>query len=156
MRLISALALLLLPLPGFSGALSVQDAIVPLAPPTAKVHAAYMRLTNKGATAVSIIAVEAEGYAMAHLHQSTITDGVASMQPVHLIQVAPGQTVELTHGGLHVMLMRPKAPAAEGDSVNFDLELADGTRVPVTATVARLKHKPMTGHDHGHDHGHGS
>lgn len=146
MRLAPVLAMMLLPASVAAADLKVEKAMVPLAPPTAKVHAAFMMLKNEGTTPAQIIGVSADGYAMAHLHESTVKDGVASMKPVHMIEVAPGQSVMLEHGGLHVMLMKPEAPAQEGDAVTFSLELADGTSVPVTAKVMKQMHS----------HGHGS
>ena len=140
MRCLYVLATMLLPVFASAAELKVEKAVVPLAPPTAKVHAAYMTLINEGETLAQVIGVSAEGYAMAHLHQSVFKDGVASMQPVHMIEVAPGQSVMLEHGGLHIMLMRPERPAKEGDVVTLTLEIADGTRLPVLAKIVSHKH----------------
>lgn len=140
MRYAPVLAMMLLPLAATAGELRVGDAMVPLAPPTARVHAAYMTLSNPGPTPVQIVGVSAEGYAMAHLHRSVIEDGIASMHPVHQLDIAPGASVALEHGGLHVMLMRPQSPLPEGAAVSITLELADGTTLPVTATVTKQSH----------------
>ena len=140
MRPVSVLALMCLPLSVSAADITVKEAVVPLAPPTSMVHAAYMTLSNHGDSVVQIVGVRAEGYAMAHLHQSIETDGVASMQPVHMIELAPGQSIVLQQGGLHVMLMRPESPVDEGAEVQLVLELADGTSLPVTAKVSRLRY----------------
>lgn len=147
MRYVSLFALMLLPVMGHAADLKVEDAIVPMAPPTATVHAAFMSLTNTGSTPAQIVGVSAEGYAMAHLHKTVIEDGVASMQPVHMIEIGAGQSVMFEHGGLHVMLMKPENPASAGDDVSISFQLADGTSVPVSAKIMSMKHM------HG---GHGS
>lgn len=139
MRPVSVLALMLLPLGATAGELKVEQAMVPLAPPTATVHAAYMTLTNDTDTVVQITGVRADGYAMAHLHESTISDGVASMRPIHMIEITPGQSVTLEHGGLHVMLMKPQEPVTQGAEVTLTLEMADGSTLPVTARVMSMK-----------------
>lgn len=145
----TALALMLLPLPALADGLKIENPMVPLAPPAAKVHAAYMTLTNPGQTTQQVIGIKAEGYAMSHLHKSEIRDGVATMSPIDMIELAPGQTVTLHNGGLHVMLMKPKAAKAEGDKVSLTLEFADGTSQQVTAMVMRQQagdHKAHSGH----------
>lgn len=120
--------------------LTIDGAIVPLAPPGVMAHAAFMTIENTGAAPRSLIGVRAAGYAMAHLHQSTEAAGIATMSAVHQVQIAPGQRVTLAHGGLHIMLMRPAAPLAEGDAVALELEFANGAVLPVTAVVTRLNH----------------
>ena len=140
-----AIGLLMLPLPALAGELMVEDAMVPLAPPTAIAHAAYFSLTNEGDAARQLVGVTADGYAMAHIHKSEVVNDVATMTSVDLIEVASGQTVVFEHGGLHVMLMKPEAALSEGDTVSLTLEFADGTLYDVNAKVM-----------HPHHGGHGS
>ena len=120
--------------------LTIENAMVPLAPPGVMTHAAYMTIVNAGETPRNLIGVQAEGYAMAHLHQSMETDGVVTMAALHQLEIAPGQSVTLDHGGLHIMLMRPVAPLAEGAEVALELEFANGAVLPATAVVMRMKH----------------
>ena len=42
------LATLMLPLPALADGLTIENAFVPMAPPTAMTHAAYFTLTNTG------------------------------------------------------------------------------------------------------------
>jgi copper(I)-binding protein len=129
------LAILMLPLPAWADVLTISGAYVPLAPPTAMAHAAYFTLTNAGDTPRNLIAVRAEGYAMAHIHRSEIRDDIATMSPVDVVEIGPGQSVVFEHGGLHVMLMRPEAPLRAGDAVPITLEFADGSTQSFTADV---------------------
>ena len=135
-----AFTLLLLPLPVLADGLKVVDAMVPLAPPTAMAHAAYFSLTNEGDDVRRLIGVQAGGYAVAHIHWSEIKNDIATMSSVDLVEIAPGQTVTFEHGGLHVMLMKPQAPTAEGDAVSLTLEFADGATKAVRAVITRLHH----------------
>lgn len=141
MRGLPALALLaLLPLAAAAGELRATGAVVPLAPPGAMVHAAYFTLTNAGAAPRLLVGVRAEGYAAAHLHRSTESGGVVTMSAVAIVEIGPGRSVDFAPGGLHVMLMRPAAPLAEGASVPLVLEFADGTLLQVAATVTARAH----------------
>ncbi|WP_413718697.1 copper chaperone PCu(A)C [Silicimonas sp. MF1-12-2] len=132
--------LALLPVSAWSGELTVSDPRVLLAPPGARAHAAYFTLTNAGDEPRELIGIGAEGYAMAHLHRSEHRDGVATMSPIDALQVAPGQSVVLAPGGLHVMLMNPEGRASEGDIVVLTLEFSDGTSLNVPAVVTRMAH----------------
>lgn len=115
--------------------IKVENAYVPIAPPAAMSHAAYLKLENSGETTRSLVGVSAEGYGMTHLHESKETDGVAVMSMLHQLDIAPGQSVELKPGGFHVMLMRPEGPTVLGDTVTLTLSFANGEEIAVTATV---------------------
>lgn len=118
-----------------AGDLEIQDAYVPLAPPGAMSHAAYLTLENNSDEMRSLIGIKAEGYGMAHMHKSEKVDGVATMSMLHQLDIAPGQTVKLIPGGLHIMLMRPEGTLAVGDTVALTLTLANGEELPVVATI---------------------
>lgn len=142
----SILALMLLPTALSAGELTVENPMVPLAPPGVVAHAAYFTLTNTGEASRQLIGVSAEGYMMAHIHKTEVTDDIASMSSVDLLEIAPGQSVAFEHGGLHIMLMRPKAPLEDGGIVDLTLEFANGEAIPVSAKVMPMK-------DHAHSHG---
>lgn len=130
-----AVALLLLPLPVCADGLRVDNALVPLAPPSAMAHAAYFSVTNPGEATRHLIGVTAEGYGISHIHRSEIVDDIATMSSVEVVVIAPGQTVAFEHGGLHVMLMKPPEPLAAGDTVDLTLEFANGEDMAVSAKV---------------------
>jgi copper(I)-binding protein len=131
-------AALLCPTFALADSVAATDAIVPLAPKGVMVHAAYMSLTNTASQTRSLIGVQAPAYAMAHLHQSIEKDGIATMSAMHQLDIKPGQTVTLKPGGMHVMLMKPSAALELGEAVALELEFADGTTLPVSATVVRF------------------
>ena len=126
--------------------LSVTNPMVPLAPPGAMAHVAYMSITNEGPSARQLIGVDADGYAMAHFHLSSEKDGIATMSPVALVEIAPGQSVEFQAGGLHIMLMRPDGPRVEGDTVEISLTFSNGETETVTAIVKELQYGTHSGH----------
>lgn len=133
-------AFMLLPSLAAAEGITVEKPMVPLAPPGAMAHAAFMTLTNTGDTARQLIGVTAEGYKMAHIHLSAEANGVATMSAVDVIEIAPDQTVALEHGGLHIMLMHPLGPVREGDRVALTLEFANGETKAVTAMVMKMGH----------------
>lgn len=115
----------------------VDNAIIPLAPPGVMTHAAYFDLTNTDEETRVLVGVTASGYAMAHLHQSAESNGVATMSAVHQIAVPAGQTLRLEPGGLHVMLMHPANAQNDGQVIDLSLEFANGQKLEVPAVVTR-------------------
>lgn len=136
----SALAVLLFATPALAGDLKIENATIPLAPPGTMAHAAFLTLTNEGNATRQLVGVSADGYRMAHIHKSELEGGIATMSAVDLIEIAPGQSVTFEHGGLHIMLMQPRAPMTEGDRVTLTLEFADGSSETAIATVMRRMH----------------
>lgn len=148
-----ALAFFLLPNASLAGGIQVEKPMVPLAPPGAMAHAAYLSLTNVGAVSRHLIGVTSQGHAMAHFHVSKDENGFATMSTVDMIELEPGQTVVFEPGGLHIMLIKPMSPLSEGDGVVLTLEFANGEQLPVTAEVRKRTENHKHGHGHAHSHG---
>lgn len=138
-----------------SRALAVVEAWIPAPPPGAGAQAAYMTLHNLTDKARTITGVSSPQYAGAMLHESTVRDGIAMMAHVDKLPVAPGAMALFQPGGLHVMLMHPKAPVKPGDEVEIRLALEDGGTVVAKAQVrARSQGGTPTADNHApHHHG---
>ncbi len=77
-----------------------------------------------------------------------MSDGVLCMRPIEAIDVAPGTSLVLAPGGLHIMLMELKEPLiADKD---FPLTLTFQKAGKIELEIAVIKDPPG---DHG---GHGS
>ena len=103
------------------------------------VAAAYLTLTNRGGeTALTGVETPLAGHA--GLHATSEEGGVMRMRMVDRIPLAPGASVTLQPGGLHVMLMGLAEPLVEGDRLALTLIFEDGgridTEVPVLAPGA--------------------
>ncbi|KMK66309.1 copper chaperone PCu(A)C [Puniceibacterium sp. IMCC21224] len=134
-RLFAAL-LIVLPALAHADGISAVDAYIPVAPPGARSHAAYMTLHNSGDAVRSLIAVSAQGYGMAHLHESRVNDGIATMLSVEQLDIPPRGEARLAPSGLHVMLMMPMASSTpNGAVVTLTLTFANGETLDVPATV---------------------
>ncbi len=87
------------------GALQIINAHIALPAPGAMSAGGFMEIVNTGTETERLIGAEVD-FATAQLHQTVVSaDGVASMNPVEAIEIPPGGTVALEHGGYHVMLM---------------------------------------------------
>lgn len=117
--------------------IKVEDAWIPMAAPSIKVHAGYFTIKNGGDTAQELVAAECDSYEKAELHISRVTDGVATMDHVAQVAIPAHGDVKFAPGSLHVMLVGAKAPLAEGAKVELRLVFADGSKVPVSAVVKK-------------------
>ena len=133
-------ALMLLPTAALADGVTIENPMIPAAPPGVMTHAAFMTLTNTGEAPRQLIGVTAEGYHMAHIHLSEEKDGVATMSTVDQVEIAPGQSVAFEHGGLHIMLMHPMGTKAEGDMVPLTLEFANGETQTLDVMVMKMTH----------------
>jgi periplasmic copper chaperone A len=120
-----------------SPALIVQDAWVRQVPGS-DVAAVYLTLRNPTTKPITIVGVESPLATHAMIHETQTESGQSRMRPHEQLSVAPGKTVKLEPGGLHVMLHGVTHPAPVGQSVPLALVLADGNKVPVAAVVRPL------------------
>jgi copper(I)-binding protein len=118
-------------------ALIVQDAWARQVPGS-DVAAVYLTLRNPTAKSISIVGVESPVATRAMIHETKTEGGQSRMRPHEQLVVAPGQTVKLEPGGLHVMLHGLTPPVAVGQSVPLVLLLADGSKLQVAAQVRPL------------------
>src|SRR5262249_1592432 len=127
---------------------TAEGAWVPWAPPGLKVHVAYMTIVNRSATDTDIVGADSPDYERVELHQSTIENGVSTMQAVEKVTVAAGGRVEFAPTGLHVMLVGPKRPLSVDGRVPIILRLSAGEQVDVSAVVRRRNNANRGAHDH--------
>ncbi|TNJ35142.1 copper chaperone PCu(A)C [Arenimonas terrae] len=115
----------------------IEKAWVRAAPPGASTLAGYLVLRNPCAAAVEVVDVESRDFGMPMIHRTELVDGVSRMRPAGRMVVAAGASLRFEPGGLHLMLMKPLRPLAEGDSARLRLVLADGRRLYVEVPVRR-------------------
>jgi copper(I)-binding protein len=118
-------------------ALSAQDAWI-RATPGVDVAAAYLTLHNGGTQVVVLSGVSSPEAASAMLHETRIVNGQSTMRPHEPLRIAPGETVRLAPGGLHIMLHNLKRPLAAGDEVPLVLLLEGAGNLTVMARVRPL------------------
>lgn len=114
--------------------ISVADALVPV-PGTADTAAIYLTITNDGDLDDRLVKVSTPRAELTTLHQSSVdADGRATMSGVGSVKIPAGESVDLSPGGLHLMMMQPDA-LADGDTVDLTLTFEHAGTVKVTAEV---------------------
>ena len=104
---------------------SVEEPWVRSMPPGSKMTAAYFTVTNNSDEAIRIIAAGAAEFSSATLHESVVTDGVASMVEIPVLTILPGESVSLEPGGKHMMLMGGRFEEIPKDCCALRLEIED-------------------------------
>jgi len=108
--------------------------------------AAYFKVENRGTNEDKLLSVSTPVAGMAHLHNSAEANGVMTMTAVNALIVKPGETVTLTPGGVHVMVMNMKAPIKAGSKVQMVLTFERAGRIEVEAEVRGLDGAPAHKH----------
>jgi copper(I)-binding protein len=99
---------------------------------------AYLSITNKGTEAEVLTGASSPNAASVQFHQTTISEGMARMRPLTEITVAPGATVRIEPGGLHLMLIDLKTPLAAGTRVPLTLEFRRAGSITVQLVIQAL------------------
>jgi copper(I)-binding protein len=88
---------------------------------------AFASITNNTDHEITIVGGSSEIAGMVEVHEVVMADGAMKMQAKEGgIAIAPGKTITLEPGGLHIMLMGLKKAVLEGDEVSMTIDF-DGT-----------------------------
>lgn len=136
--------------PGLS--LTEGTLLLPVVP--GRPGAAYFALENNSDKTVTLSSVYVEGALKAEMHE---TKG-GSMSPAQNLVLEPGQNLEFTRGGLHVMAFDLADDVAVGNVTEITLTFSDGDKLSAPLTIKSMTGKSMAGEssmehmDHGDDH----
>jgi periplasmic copper chaperone A len=111
----------------------------PWARPTAPgmpMGVAYLTITNNGKVPDALVAASTPVATRVEFHQTSIADGMARMRPLREIVVAPGQTVRVEPGGIHLMLVDLESALVTGKPVPLTLEFRVAGRTTVELSIA--------------------
>ena len=132
-RLASSLLLLCLPLSACARdcAPQVKDGWIRLLPggmhaSHGGMQAGFGRIDNRCPMPATIVSASSPAYARVELHESKVIGGINRMRAVPELRIAPDGAAVLQPGGLHLMLMQPKAALKAGSRVAIEFKLKDG------------------------------
>lgn len=104
----------------------VHEGWVRLPPMPMPMLAGFARIENRCAAAAVIVGVSSPAFADASLHETRIVDGVSRMRAVPELRIARDGAARLKPGGLHLMLMQPRARLKPGSKVMMEFALKGG------------------------------
>jgi periplasmic copper chaperone A len=98
--------------------------------------ASYITWTNTGTEPDRLLGVRGDAAAAIEVHRTQVEDGVMRMRRVENgEELAPGDTVEMRPGGLHIMLIGVNRSLHPGDTLQLILELERAGDMPVDVEV---------------------
>jgi copper(I)-binding protein len=124
---------------GLYAEVTVTDATVRLLPPGVPNTAAYFSIRNSSDISRTLIGASADFATKAEIHNHVLMNDMMSMQQQSEVVLKPGESVQFSPGGLHIMLFGLKQPLREGQSVSFSLQTKEGESISIIANVARPK-----------------
>lgn len=104
----------------------VREGWVRLSPVAMPMMAGFGRIENHCAAPVTIVGVSSPAFGDVSLHETRIVDGVSRMRALPELRIAPDGVAALKPGGLHLMLMQPRAPLKPGSKVVVEFALQHG------------------------------
>jgi copper(I)-binding protein len=149
--------LALLPMLAFAGAalaggIEVGYAWARASIGTERPGVAYMAIHNSGSESDRLLGAKTAVAKRAMVHESIMRDGVMKMRPAEDIDIAPGATVMLEPGGLHLMLTFLQKKLVEGESFPLTLTFEHAGEVTVDVVIAGMgASKAPQGHHMHHE-----
>lgn len=104
----------------------MKDGWVRLPPMAMPMMAGFGRIANPCAMPVVIVSASSPAFGEVSLHETRNVDGVNRMREVEQLRLAPDDVATLKPGGMHLMLMQPRAALNEGSKVVVEFKLQDG------------------------------
>jgi hypothetical protein len=119
-----------------AGDLVITQAWARATPGGAKTGGGYLTIENKGNSPDKLVGASTEAAGKVEVHQMAMDKGVMKMRPVEGgLTIAPGKTVKLAPGGLHLMMTGLKSPLKKGDQLPVTLQFEKAGKVQVTLDV---------------------
>lgn len=107
----------------------VKDGWIRMVPGGMPMHAGFGRIENACPMPATIVSASSPAYGSAETHESTRVDGISQMRQLPEMRIESEGAAVLEPGGMHLMLMQPKANLEEGSRVVIEFKLKDGRTV---------------------------
>ena len=115
--------------------LTITNAWIRPAPPSATSLAAYFDIQNNTNKTVIIVDSSSEAFDATMIHNTEIKNGIAKMVSIDGLTIPAKSQVSLAPLGTHMMLMRPETPLKEGDTIGVILIDENGNEYPYQIPV---------------------
>ncbi|KAF0135941.1 MAG: hypothetical protein FD152_1175 [Xanthobacteraceae bacterium] len=133
------------------GSLGITQPWSRATPAGARVAGGYLTVTNAGPESDRLIGGSAAFAERVEIHEMATVNGVMTMRALgNGLTIAPGQTVALKPGGLHVMFMGLRTPLTQGQSVKVTLEFEKAGKVELDFQVGNIGGRSAPDGEHHH------
>lgn len=126
----------------------ISEAWVRQLPPGQPNTAAYMTITNTGTAPVELVAASSPLARSTEFHRTREVEGYLRMERLEALSLEPGQSLALTPGGVHLMLLGLDHMPAAGEDVELCLRTAGGDESCVQAPTRGMASQGDPAHHH--------
>ena len=132
--------------------LQVHDPMARPAPLVGGTGAVYFMLHNGTDAPVKWIGADSPAAEAVEIHTTENDNGVMRMRQItDGVELAAGESVELTPGAMHLMLVNLVAPLAEGETIQVTLHFEGAEDLTVDVSVVNMDDLPAEGEmEHNH------
>jgi copper(I)-binding protein len=102
---------------------------------TGDTTAAYVTIHNRAGASDELLSVTSDAAERVEVHETRWMSGMAMMEPVRRLTVAPHASVAMKPGGIHLMLLGLRRALRPGDRVGFELVFRQAGPITVRAEV---------------------
>lgn len=124
-----------------AGGIEIENAWSRASVGTDRPGVVYLTIRNTGPADDALMGVATTAADMPMLHETVVTDGIASMPHVMAVPVPAGATIALEPGGLHAMLMGLTQSLDLGATFPVTLMFRDAGAVAVDVQILGLAAK---------------
>lgn len=104
----------------------MHEGWVRLGPTAMPMMAGFGRIANPCPAPVVIVSASSPAFGEVSLHETRNVDGVNRMRAIEQLRIVPDGEAVFKPGGMHLMLMQPRASLKEGSKVVVVFKLQDG------------------------------
>lgn len=116
--------------------------------------AAYMAITNNGATADRLVSASSPAFGAVEIHRSMKQGDVMRMMPVDAVEIPAGDTALLGPGSFHLMLFDGAKLFKVGDEFMMTLTFEQAGEIMVNVKIEKISggmdHSTHGGHEGGY------
>lgn len=121
------------------GGIAISDGWARQPNPAHAMAAGYLTIRNHQPQPVTLVGASSPAAGVVELHEMITAGGIMSMRQVKTIAIAPGATVELRPGGLHLMLIDLTRPLQPGQTIDVTLRFDDGSSRQVQLPIRHVE-----------------
>jgi copper(I)-binding protein len=132
------------------GALKIVQPWARATPKGATIGGGYLKITNTGSIPDRLVGGSSDVSKRFEIHEMSMDHGVMKMRELAKgLAITPGQTVEFSPSGYHVMFVGLNQPLKQGDQIKATLQFEKAGKVDVDFTVEGIGAQSAGGSDHG-------
>jgi len=130
--------------------IKVENAWSPEAPPVAKVMAGYMKINNLSQKDIKLTSAQSALFKRVEIHLTKMDKGMMKMIKQDNLNIKAKSFIELSPGGLHMMLIGKLKPVKAGSTIPVTLKFDSGEKLEIKLSVKIDEQPQQMNHHHHH------